>query len=379
MSKSFNSNSKTPKIKQLRTNNLFARWLRFLIVPIADYQHEEDLIAKFFASKCFADTQLFCDFLAWLRAELSTKNQKQLLAKRYLRYLAPILDRFGLFKEKTQLDDLCFELLNPEEYKKLALEIKNLQSQSQNVIAEVIEKLTQLLTSRNYNFKIQGRLKSKYSIYRKLKRKGRQKIQILGDIFAFRIILTNNQPQQCFAVANLLSDQFYPLPKRYKDYITVPKVNGYQSIHLGIKGIIDSLDLVTEIQIRTQSMHDFAQTGLAAHWLYTNNLELPLVTEKEAKIINYFLSQKIQQLVFFFSHKNQLFALPAGSSLQDFANHLHTEIGKNAEVGLVNGEFKPLSHQIQEGEVIQIIQKDDQLQEIAWPDYLIGTFFPTKF
>ncbi len=337
----------------------FNKWLCFL-ASIRDGQKNRELILDYFFHKFSQKPKDFYEFMEFFKENLSEEKDdksRQYLANQYLKIFSQLCERFGFFEEKQMLDDDCFKIIEPEEYAKIDKAMAKYKKESTKLIGTILDILGKLLKSKNYNFEIHGRYKNIYSIHRKIKKKFQDTVLNLKDIFAFRVILLSNSEKQCFDVLNIFHDEFTPIIDNFKDYITIPKINGYQSLHTGLANIITNLDLPAEVQIRTKSMHDFAENGLAAHYLYAKEKKSRLPTEKEKVLINYFesLAENKNEDVYCLSFQGDIFKLGGGSTAKDFAYQIHTNLGNKAKSAIVNGVSKDLNYKIKDGDLIKIV------------------------
>jgi len=292
---------------------------------------------------------------------------------------APLAYRLGMFKLKSELEDLAFEIINPEKFH----EIKNLLKSSINDLEKHIEAMKPMIIEcmekNGISAKVSGRIKHYHAIYRKLQTRKDSFEQIL-DIIALRIILPDDE--DCYAVLRIVHNLFRPVQGQFGDFIAVPKSNGYQSLHTKIffNGKI------VEIQIRTQKMHDIAENGLAAHWKYKNmdapgsekaiddyieNLKNILKNSFESTDPTEVLEELKSNLVasgeiFVFTPKKELYILPRGSSTVDFAYRIHDNIGNHCIAAKVNGKILPLSSQLENGDVVEIITSQKQVPSHEW-------------
>lgn len=317
-------------------------------------------------------------FLLFLKQELhATPRTKQTkhIATHYLRTLSPLCERFGIFEEKNVLDALCFKITEPQHYRGVESVLSRYRRTSAKVIAEVTAILQRLLESAGHACTIEGREKHLYSIYRKIQRKRSTSPLALQDIFAFRIILHGNATEECFAVLNLLHDHFEPVVSDFKDYITIPKINGYQSIHTILNRVIPDLDLPIEVQIRTQAMHEFAEKGLASHWLYARDKHTELLSEKDQKLVAHFLflseAAARERTIYCLSPAGDLVKLPDGSTVIDFAYQIHTEIGNHARAARVNGSPQEISYRIREGDIVEVLTAKKKQVRDAWLQFAV--------
>lgn len=297
---------------------------------------------------------------------LNEEKQKR-IARETVEIFAPLANRFGLNFFKWRLEDIAFKYLEPEAYK----DIEKIVSENRKTREHYLGKIQKLIEDKVYlvtpNVEVTGRVKHFYSIYNKLKRLNSDEI---FDLLALRVIV--NKESQCYEVLGIIHDLFKPLPGRFKDYIALPKTNGYSSLHTTVIGPDKK---IVEIQIRTPEMHHIAEYGIAAHWKYkesgesvktrsqydnsisslkqkllTLQNELPDVDEyNEAIKIDLFSDE-----IFAFSPKGDVFPLPRGATPIDFAYHVHTEIGDKCIGAKVNNRQVTLSTQLKNGDIVQI-------------------------
>lgn len=341
----------------------FRRWFNFLTY-INEGQKNVDLISHYFFSKLSKSPEHAYRFIKYFENKICTCKDvhlKQKLANKYLEVISQLCERFGFFEEKQVLDDLCFMITDPKQYQKINKMLKSYRNKSKEHVAKILRRFKNLVNSQGYKCKIIGRYKNIYSVNRKLQKKAHDNVIKLNDIFAFRIILEDNSIKHCFEILDLLHEQFYPIVDLFKDYITIPKINGYQSLHSGLTNVIPNLDLPIEVQIRTRLMDDFAEKGFAAHWFYAKDKKSKQITDKKKKIMDHFstyLSKNddTKDMIYFFSYDRDMFRLENGSSALDFAYHIHTDLGDKAKSVIVNGIKQRISYRIQEGDKIEIIK-----------------------
>lgn len=351
------------------------KWLKFLVYPRDSKENMEILMEYFFTN--FAKLPyVFYKFLVLIKENLdfSTRisSDKKHLARRYLEVIAPLCQRFGFNEMRDILSDVSFELLYPQKYASIGKALLKYERQSKKVIHRITERLQEILNSEKIKGTVLGRYKKIHSIAQKMEKKRKEEIFSLRDIFAFRIILENPNPAECFHMLNLLHDHFTPLPERFKDYITIPKINGYQSLHTGLTNVISGLSIPIEVQIRTRVMNDFAEKGLAAHWFYSQKKKTELLSQKEAYFVRYFsfLSQKESTNIYFFSYERDLFRMEHGATVLDFAYFLHTDLGNKASFARVNGQKEELNYGIQEGDNVEIIKSQENQVSRNWLDFV---------
>lgn len=357
----------------------FQHWLDALSLVRPDRENHEKMTGYFFG--VFAkEPEMFLEFLRYFKKSLQKRSKErmaQLLAEQYLHILSPLAERFGIFSEKREIDTLCFKIMHSFEYKLVESYLKEYSKESSNTIERITESLESSLAEASLKYEIMGRYKEPYSIYRKMQKKGLDMPVAFSDIFAFRIILESNDPDECFEVMNLLHDAYSPLTSRFKDYINIPKLNGYQSIHTCLNHVLPDLDLPIEIQIRTRVMHAFASEGLASHWLYARTKRSLRVTREEQRVLDHIhaLSEESerQQLVYVFSKDGDVFLLPKGSTVLDFAYHLHTDLGERAKEAKINNNLKPLNYTLNDLEKVDIVTSEKVQLSDKRIDYVFNT------
>ncbi len=349
------------------------KWLAFLLFVNRETKNQ-DYLFDFFFEEFTKSPKTFYMFLLFLQNEIRSaqrlKHERREMAKMYLRILLPLTERFGFFEERDVLNDLSFMLVNPKMYHLINKELLNYKKRSRRVIEDIQSRLMQTLSNAKYKCDISGRYKNVYSIYRKTLKYKTEDISSLKDIFAFRIIIHKNSIDACYRVLNMLHDRFVPVPKMFKDYITIPKINGYQSLHTGLNNIIPDLDIPAEIQIRTQVMNDFAEKGLAAHWVYTKEKKSQLLNAKEKTLMQYLTffpySPLDKEYTYFFTFNGDICRLQKGSTILDFAYSIHSDFGSRTVSALVNGKQKDLSYEIGEGDIIELIQGKKTVVNEQW-------------
>lgn len=364
-----------PASKKVFTRSVRRRWLEFLENTNTN-QRNREILTEYFLRQFTKSPICLYEFLLFLRTQLRwmrDPRRRSHLAAQFLEILSPLAERFGLFEQKIDIDNLCFRILKPRAYREVEHLLSRYKRTSQRTVAAITDILHSLLQKRRTGCEIEGRYKNVYSVYRKLQQKRCASPLHLHDIFAFRITLHTDEIRDCFDIVNILHDHFSPVAGSFKDYITIPKINGYQSIHTILNGVVPDLDLPVEVQIRTRAMHEFAERGLASHWLYTHSKRAHLITEKERKLIEHFttLSKSAGQenSVLCFSPKGDIFTLVRGSSIIDFAYHVHTDVGNRAVAARVNGKQETLQYEIREGDRIEILRAENPQVKTQWLKY----------
>jgi len=305
----------------------------------------------------------FADRLHNLRTiEAHREDKKIRIAQETLEIYVPIAGLLGMWRLKWQMEDICFKYLFPEDFRKLEYKYEIEKKTERNqFIAKVKKQLGEKLDQEKLNYIIEGRFKHLYSIYQKMQRKNR-KFHEIYDVFALRIIV--DTIADCYRVMGIIHSIWKPKTSRIKDYIAMPKPNGYQSLHTTVFGPDGK---ATEFQIRTYRMHEEALHGIAAHWHYKemNNNNQPkwiqeiLDIQKEAQDTNDFIRKLklnvFSDRIFVFSPKGEVFELSADATPIDYAYHIHTDIGHKATGAVINNRMSTLDQKLKNGDMIEII------------------------
>lgn len=317
-----------------------------------------------------------CDRLHNMRTIdfMKKEESKKRVSKETLDIFAPLADRIGLYRVKVELEDLAFRVLYPEEYSNIEERMAFLRQQD-DLIPRVEKELSDELSKHNLEAWVSGREKTIYSIYNKMVKKNLTFDQ-LTDIVAYRIIVESKK--DCYEVLGMIHDLYKAIPGRFKDYISNPKPNGYQSLHTSIIGPYAQR---IEIQIRTQEMHEVSKYGVAAHWLYKQSsgnmdassykwlqelTEMLQSTDDPEEFLENTKMDLFSDEVFIFTPKGDLYTLPKGATLLDFAYSLHSEVGNTCHAAKVNGRIMPLRTKLESGDQVEIITKKGQTPTPGW-------------
>jgi len=290
---------------------------------------------------------------------------------------APLADRMGMNRIKDELEDLSFEILNPKARKMISERLKLIKENREDTYSEISKELTEMLKKENITAEIIGREKTPFSIWRKIQKK-RISLEQITDIVGFRIILKSIP--ECYKAMGVFHSKWNSIPGRFKDYISTPKLNNYQSIHTSIIG---PKKRTIEIQLRTKQMDEFAQRGIASHWKYKSSEKVNLITLKEydwlrdlVEIIDkgespehsfeYTKLQMFQDNVFCFTPKGSVIKLPKDATPIDFAYAVHTQIGDTAIGCHINGKESPLQSILRNGDMINIITSKKVSPSLHW-------------
>lgn len=304
---------------------------------------------------------------------------------------APLAHRLGLYSIKSELEDLSLKYTDRESYDYVAQKLNETKRSREKYIREFIEPVEERLARTGLTFDIKGRTKSIHSILNKLKK---QKIDFenIYDLFAIRVILdapADQEKAQCWQVYSVITDMYQPNPRRLKDWLSIPKSNGYESLHITVMGPNSRW---VEVQIRSRRMDEIAERGLAAHWKYKgvkeeSTLDSWLTTLRESledKESN--LSQKLtdfkldlyEEEIFVFTPKGDLFKLPKGATVLDFAFAIHSKLGATCISGRVNGKNVPIKHLLKSGDQVEINTSSHQTPKQDWLSFVITSRARTK-
>jgi len=328
----------------------------------------------------------FADRLHNLRTLEFLSSAKQIrLAQETLEIYAPLAHRFGLSAVKTELEDLSFKYLDRKAYDEIAKKLKEKKKEREKFIKKFIEPIQERLTKEGYKFEISGRAKHLHSIYKKIVSRNKS-FDELYDLFAVRIILDTKNKNDCFSVYGICSEIYLPVPERFKDYISLPKQNNYQSIHTTL---VSKEGKMVEVQIRTREMHEIAEKGIAAHWKYKENsgiqdanlenwmkwiresLEAASKDETSSQVLESFKLNLYQNEIYCFTPKGELKIIPAGATAVDFAFEIHTQIGLQCIGAKVNGKIVNLDTPLKSGDQIEILTSKNQTPKIDWEKFVV--------
>lgn len=314
-------------------------------------------------------------------AEFLPEDKRQKIAEETLKIFAPIAHRLGLYNIKAELEDRAFEILKPAEARYIKKKIEELAPQHKKIVQEVTEKVSKILKKEGIEgFKIESRIKSIYSIWNKIVNQGID-IDNIYDIIGFRIIVTTKE--ECYRVLGILHTYFKPIPGKFKDFIAIPKANGYKSLHT--KVILENGQRA-EFQIRTYEMHREAEEGIAAHWIYKQGSP---ISESGLKIFSWLrnvleLSKESPQYeikkisediypdeIYVFTPKGDVKILPRGATVLDFAFAVHTELGQRCVGAKVNGKLQPIDYILKSGDVVEVLVSKNQKPKRTWLNFVV--------
>lgn len=323
----------------------------------------------------------FADRLHNMRTlEFVSPDKQRRIAQETLEIYAPFAHRFGLAKVKWELEDLSFKFLNREAYEELARKLKAKRKDREAYIKKFSEPIIKKLNEYKLRYELSGRPKHLYSIYRKMVRRNKP-FEEIYDLFAVRIILDTDDANACYTVLGIVNQIYLPVPDRFKDYISIPKTNNYQSIHTTVVGPEGRL---VEVQIRTRQMHEVAEKGVAAHWRYKESktatdkdlenwvnwirdiFENASKDEQRKELLESFKLNLYQDEIYVFTPKGDLRRLPVGSTPVDFAFEIHSKVGHHCIGAKVDGKIVPLDTELHSGDQVEIITSKNQHPNKNW-------------
>lgn len=304
---------------------------------------------------------------------------------------APLAHKLGLYKLKSELEDLSLKYTQHDMYYHIKEKLNATKAARDKYIASFIDPIDKKLSAAGLKYHIKGRTKSIHSISQKMK-KQKTTFEGIYDLFAIRIILDSEyekEKQECWAAYSIVTDMYQPNPKRLRDWLSIPKSNGYESLHTTVMGPEGKW---VEVQIRTERMDDIAERGLAAHWRYKGvksetGLDEWLTSIREAlehtdedglELMDQFKMDLYKDDVFVFTPKGDLFKLPHGATVLDFAFHIHTNVGSRCTGAKVNGKHAQLRHVLSNGDQVEILTSSSQTPKQGWLDIVTTSKARTK-
>jgi RelA/SpoT family (p)ppGpp synthetase len=309
--------------------------------------------------------------------------KRRRIARETLEIYAPIAERLGLYAVKLELEDLGFRALYPYRYKVLERELKRARGNQKEFVGKIAEAFKATLKKAEIGGGVEGREKHLYSIYKKMQSKGIS-LNEMVDVYGFRIIV--DSADTCYRVLGLVHSLYKPMPGRFKDYIAIPRVNGYQSLHTTLFG---PNGIPIEVQIRSEQMHRVAESGIAAHWKYKTGDEAlggieadrarewltNLVQIQEGGSSEEFLeSVKVDLFpdkVYIFTPKGKILRLPSGATAVDFAYAIHTDVGNRCVAAKVDRRLVPLRTPLRNGQTVEIITAKGATPNPSWSGFLV--------
>ncbi len=316
-------------------------------------------------------------------------DRQKVKAKEALEILAPIAHHLGIHKIKSELEDLALRYLKPDVFYDIAEKLNKTKLERDRTVVDMQKAVSDLLTEHHINHEIKGRAKCIYSIYNKLN-KGK-KFSDIYDLLALRILV--HTEQECYLALGIIHSKFRPLPKRFKDYIAMPKPNMYQSLHTTVFGIDGYL---FEIQIRTYDMDEVAENGIASHWSYkenkgsNKNANLQSTTEQKLQFfksiidlskdkmsseefVNSVKDEVLNNNIYCFTPKGDVIELPKGATPIDFAYKIHTKVGETTTGAIVNNTIVPLNYELKNNDIVRIITNKNATPSPEWVNIVKAT------
>jgi GTP diphosphokinase / guanosine-3',5'-bis(diphosphate) 3'-diphosphatase len=310
-------------------------------------------------------------------------DTRRRIAQETIEIYAPLAGRIGMQNMREELEDLSFAELDPQARESIVKRLAQLDAQSSERIARIADEIKRKLAEAGIDAWIQGRAKRPFSIWRKLKDK-KINFEQLSDVFGFRAVVGSEE--DCYRALGVLHRTWRMVPERFKDFLSLPKSNGYRSIHTTVMGPENQR---VEVQLRTQAMHDVAERGVAAHWRYREHVDendpraakayewlrdMVDLLERGENPEEFYEHSKLalyQDQVFCFSPKGMLIALPRGATPIDFAYFVHTDVGNTAVGAKVNGVHTPLHTPLKNGDQVEIICSKEQTPSPLWERFVV--------
>lgn len=346
--------------------------------PVIESENFRNLLLSF-AEDMRVILIMISDRVNLMRQIRDTTNQEaKLRVAEEASYLyAPLAHKLGLYKLKSELEDLSLKYLEHDAYYMIKDNLNATKKSRDAYIEKFIKPIDEKLKQMGVKCHIKGRTKSIHSIWQKMKK---QQCGFNGiyDLFAIRIIIDSPlklEKMQCWQAFSIVTDMYQPNPKRLRDWLSVPKSNGYESLHITVLGPENKW---VEVQIRTERMDDIAEHGLAAHWRYKGiksesnmdqwlaNIRSALEAGNNLEIMDQFKMDLYEDEVFIFTPKGDLIKFPKGATVLDFAYHIHTGVGNTCVGGKINGKVVPFRQQLNSGDTVEIITQSNQKPKLDW-------------
>ncbi len=311
-------------------------------------------------------------------------EKRRRIAQETLDIYAPIANRLGLNSIYQELEDLCFQNLHPNRYRVLDKAVRAARGNRKEVVEKVREAIQAKLAGANIHALVSGREKHLFSIYKKMQEKSLAFSEVF-DIYGFRVLV--DDIPACYLALGCMHGLYKPIPGKFKDYIAIPKANGYQSLHTTLFGPFGT---PLEIQIRTHEMHKLAEAGVASHWLYKSNdsnvndvqqkthqwlqslLEIQEGGGDSAEFLEHIKVDLFPDEVYVFTPNGKILSLPRGATAVDFAYAVHTDVGNHCSAVKVNGELMPLRVQLRNGDQVEILTSPNAWPNPAWINFVVS-------
>ena len=362
--------------------NLVANLIKLRSIKLNDYNESSSVYLRKVLVGISDDVRVIIIKLADRLDEMQTKEyseeEKKQIANETMNVLIPIAHRLGINSIKSKLEDLCLRYTKPDVYDEILEKLSGTRKELSVSLEDMQNELIEILTEHGINFHIKSRVKSVYSIYNKLSTG--KKWSDIYDILALRIIL--DTPEDCYLVVGLIHAKYRPIPKRFKDYIAMPKENMYQSLHTSVFGVDGH---IFEIQLRTKEMDEIAEHGIASHWSYKEHSDGAVKNLMEQKLeifrntidlatsdaSNELFEQNMEmellsKQVYVFTPKGDVMELPLGSTPVDFAYRIHSDIGDHMVGAIVNDNIVPLDYELNDNDIIKVNTNASAKPNIDW-------------
>lgn len=362
--------------------NLVANLIKLRSIKLNDYNESSSVYLRKVLVGISDDVRVIIIKLADRLDEMQTKEyseeEKKQIANETMNVLIPIAHRLGINSIKSKLEDLCLRYTKPDVYDEILEKLSGTRKELSVSLEDMQNELIEILTEHGINFHIKSRVKSVYSIYNKLSTG--KKWSDIYDILALRIIL--DTLEDCYLVVGLIHAKYRPIPKRFKDYIAMPKENMYQSLHTSVFGVDGH---IFEIQLRTKEMDEIAEHGIASHWSYKEHSDGAVKNLMEQKLeifrntidlatsdaSNELFEQNMEmellsKQVYVFTPKGDVMELPLGSTPVDFAYRIHSDIGDHMVGAIVNDNIVPLDYELNDNDIIKVNTNANAKPNIDW-------------
>lgn len=305
--------------------------------------------------------------------------KRRRIARETLEIYAPIAQRLGINDIRVEFEDLGFATMHPMRYQRMRAALNAARGHRKEIVEDIKNSIEVRLNKESIHPEVTGREKHLWSIYQKMKNK-RKSFRDIMDVFAFRIVVES--VDDCYRTLGIIHNLFKPVPGEFKDYIAIPKVNGYQSLHTVLVGMHG---VPIEVQIRTRDMDAMANFGIAAHWLYKSQeggtprasrwvqglLEIQQKAGNSLEFIEHVKADLYPDEVYVFTPKGQIVSLPLGATAVDFAYAVHTDVGNSCVASKINGQLTSLSEPLQSGSKVSIITAKDAQPNPSWLNFVV--------
>jgi guanosine-3',5'-bis(diphosphate) 3'-pyrophosphohydrolase len=310
---------------------------------------------------------------------IESADKRRQIARETMDIYAPLAERIGMHRMKDQLEDLAFAELYPDARTSITARLGFLRDNAGDIVPRIVAELTAKLAESGLSASVAGREKSAYSIWRKMQRKD-VPFEQLADVMAFRVMV--DDIGQCYHALGVIHSAYHVVPGRFKDYISTPKPNNYRSLHTGVIGPQQQR---IEMQIRTREMHEIAELGVAAHWIYKHEAERTdgpqyrwlrelvdiLEHSSPEEFVEHTKLEMFQDQVFAFTPKGEVIALPRGATPVDFAYAVHSQIGDTCVGAKINGRLLPLRTELVNGDQVEIVTSKAQTPSPTWERFVV--------